>query len=45
MSTLRIGATSPLQGGCYPHVYVDGIYLRRNWGGEFENIATLWRLR
>lgn len=26
----------PLQGGRYPYVYVDGIYLRRNWGGEFE---------
>ncbi len=22
----------PLQGGKYPYVYVDGIYLRRNWG-------------
>ena len=22
-------------------VYVDGIYLRRNWGGEYENIAVL----
>ena len=30
-----------LQGGCYPHVYVDGICLRRNWGGEFENVAIL----
>ena len=29
----------PLQGGRYPYVYVDGIYLRRNWGGEFENVA------
>ena len=27
----------PLQGGRYPYVYVDGIYLRRNWGGEYEN--------
>ena len=26
----------PLQGGRYPYVYVDGIYLRRNWGGEYE---------
>ena len=24
----------PLQGDKYPYVYVDGIYLRRNWGGE-----------
>ena len=31
----------PLQGGKYPYVYVDGIYLRRNWGGEFENVAIL----
>ncbi len=31
----------PLQGGRYPYVYVDGIYLRRNWGGEFENMAIL----
>ena len=31
----------PLQGGRYPYVYVDGIYLRRNWGGEFENVAVL----
>ena len=29
----------PLQGGRYPYVYVDGIYLRRNWGGEYENVA------
>ena len=31
----------PLQGGRYPYVYVDGIYLRRNWGGEHENVAVL----
>ena len=31
----------PLQGGRYPYVYVDGIYLRRNWGGEYENGAIL----
>ncbi len=31
----------PLQGRRYPCVYVDGIYLRRNWGGEFENVAIL----
>ena len=23
------------------YVYVDGIYLRRNWGGEYENVAIL----
>lgn len=31
----------PLQGGRYPYVYVDGIYLRRKWGGEYENVAVL----
>ena len=31
----------PLQGGRYPYVYVDGIYLRRNWGEEYENVAIL----
>ena len=31
----------PLQGGRYPYIYVDGIYLRRNWGGEYENVAVL----
>ena len=30
----------PLQGGRYPYVYVDGIYLRRNWGGELVAIAV-----
>lgn len=31
----------PLQGGKYPYVYVDDIYLRRNWDGEYENVAIL----
>ena len=31
----------PLQGRKYPYVYVNGIYLRRNWGGEYENVAIL----
>ena len=30
-----------VKGGRYPYVYVDGIYLRRNWGGEYENVAIL----
>ena len=30
-----------LQGGQYLYVYVDGIYLRRNWGGEYENMVIL----
>lgn len=29
----------PLQGGKYPYVYVDGIYLRRNRGGEYGEDA------
>ena len=27
--------------GSYPYVYLDGIYLKRNWGGEYENVAIL----
>lgn len=30
----------PLRGK-YPYVYLDGIYLKRNWGGEYENVAIL----
>lgn len=30
----------PLKGS-YPYVYMDGIYLKRNWGGEFENVSVL----
>ena len=25
----------------YPYVYLDGIYLKKNWGGAIENIAIL----
>lgn len=25
----------------YPYVYLDGIYLKRNWGGSYENVAVL----
>ena len=32
--------TRELRGG-YPYVYLDGIYLKRNWGGEFENVSIL----
>lgn len=31
----------PLQGGRYPCVYVDGIFLCRNWGKEFENVVIM----
>ena len=34
-------AESLTQAARYPYVYVDGIYLRRNWGGEYENVAVL----
>lgn len=30
-----------LRGGKYPYVYVDGIYLKRNWGGEYEHVSIL----
>jgi len=26
---------------CYPYVYLNGIYLKRNWGGEYENVSIL----
>lgn len=25
----------------YPYVYVDGIYLKRSWGGEVQNVGIL----
>ena len=25
----------------YPYVYLDGMYLKRNWGGEYENVSIL----
>ena len=25
----------------YPYVYVDGIYLKRSWGGEVQNVSVL----
>ena len=25
----------------YPYVYVDGIYLKRSWGGSYENMAVM----
>ena len=27
--------------GRYPYVYLDGIYLKRNWGGEYMNVSVL----
>lgn len=34
-------AESPFVRRRHPYVYVDGIYLRCNWGGEFENVAIV----
>jgi putative transposase len=30
----------PIEGE-HPYVYVDGIWLKRSWGGEMENVAVL----
>lgn len=30
----------PLQHS-YPYVYVDGVYLKRSWGGEIQNVSVL----
>ena len=38
---IEVWRSCPLTGKKYPYVYVDGIYLRRNWGGEYENVAIL----
>jgi len=27
--------------GVYPYVYLDGLYLKRNWGGQYGNVAVL----
>ena len=32
--------TRPL-GGDYPYVYVDGVFLKRSWGGEVQNVSIL----
>lgn len=34
-------AEPPSTGRPLPYVYVNGIYLRRNWGGAYENVAIL----
>jgi transposase-like protein len=31
----------PLRTTQYPYVYVDGLYLKRNWGGSYENVSVL----
>ena len=32
--------TRPLVGN-YPYLYVDGVYLKRSWGGEIQNVSIL----
>lgn len=32
--------TRPLSRG-YPYLFVDGIYLKRSWGGSYENVAVM----
>lgn len=32
--------TRPLKGE-YAYVYVDGVYLKRSWGGEIQNVSVL----
>lgn len=32
--------TRPLS-GAYPYLFVDGIYLKRSWGGSYENVAVM----
>jgi len=27
--------------GAYPYVYLDGVYLKRSWGGQVRNVAVL----
>lgn len=27
--------------GDYPYIYVDGVYLKRGWGGEIQNISVI----
>ena len=40
-ANIEVWRNRSLSGSKYPYVYVDGIYLNRNWGGEYENVAVL----
>ena len=35
-ASIEVRRNRPLQGGKYLNVYVDGIYLKRNRGGEYK---------
>lgn len=38
--SVKAWRTRPLSGG-YPHLFVDGVYLKRSWGGSYENVAVM----
>ena len=40
-ANIQVWRTCPLSNGQYPYVFFDGIYLKRSWGGAFENVAIL----
>ena len=40
-SNIEVWRTRPLPSDQYPYVFLDGIYLKRSWGGAFENVAIL----
>ena len=37
---IKTWRTRPLSGD-YPYVFVDGVYLKRSWGGEIQNVSVL----
>jgi hypothetical protein len=40
MSILKHGEVENFSSSC-PYVYVDGVYLKRSWGGEIQNVSIL----
>lgn len=39
-TTIEAWRTRPIEGE-YPYVFLDGIYLKRSWGGEVRNVSVL----
>lgn len=39
MNALKTGIASPCSEA--PYVYMDGIYLKRSWGGEIQSVSIL----
>lgn len=37
---IEVWRSRPLTGS-YPYVYVDGVYLKRSWGGEIQTVSVL----